>query len=399
MPIPEIGTVCYVGAGTMGCYNSLAAAVSGYQVVLYDVDARTLEQVGERHREMAAMLIGGGYCSESDIAAALYRVTVQADLGQAVARADLVSESVAENLQIKREVHQQLDELCPPGTILTTNSSALPVSAIEDVVERGDRFAALHSHLGSPLVDIVPGSRTDRVTIDALTRYVESTKGTPLVLKKEYPGYVLNAMLGPVLGTALALLIDGVASRDQIDRAWMHGLRAAMGPFGMIDLFGLNIIYDSWENRELDARTRRLQPAVLELLRPYIEQNHLGMKSGSGFYRYPAPAYQDSSFLHTVEDSPEARNALYIALIANAMLVVDAGVVESADVDRAWKVGTYLDTGPFELLSTIGDAAFRTALGHEVSAVRIDPDKARIALDWLERQGRTTERFSEEQQA
>jgi 3-hydroxyacyl-CoA dehydrogenase len=386
MTIPEISTVCYVGAGTMGCYNSLAAAVSGYHVVLYDVDEQTLQQVGERHREMASMLVGGGYCTHEDIAAALQRISLEANLARATAEADLVSESVVENLDVKRGVHRQLDVTCPSDTILTTNSSALPVSAIEDVVARGSRFAALHSHLGSPLVDIVGGPRTDPAVIDVLKRYVESTKGVPLVLNKEYPGYVLNAMLGPVLGTALALVIDNVASREDIDRSWMLNRRAPMGPFGMMDLFGINVIFDSWQQRQLDARTGRLQPKVLELLRPYVDNGELGMKTGSGFYRYPDPAYQQAGFLEPTADLPAVRDALHVALVGNALLVAEAGVAEPQDIDRAWRLGTYLDAGPFKVLEEMGQDAFRQAVAIEVAAQRMDADKARVALDWLDGQ-------------
>jgi 3-hydroxybutyryl-CoA dehydrogenase len=386
MTIPEIRTVCYVGAGTMGCYNSLAAAVSGYRVVLYDVDKETLQQVGERHREMAGLLVGGGYCTDEDIAAALQRVSLETDLERATAGADLVSESVFERLDIKRDIHQRLDQVCPPKTILTTNSSALPVSAIEDAVARGDRFAALHSHFGSPLVDIVGGPRTDPAVIDLLTRYVESTQCIPLVLKKEYPGYVLNAMLGPVLGAALALVVDRVASREQVDRAWMRNRAAPMGPFGMMDLFGLNVIFDSWHNRELDARTERLQPKVLDLLRSYIERGDLGMKTGAGFYQYPAPAYQEEGFLDAGEVSPALLDTLLVALVSNAILIAAADVAEPGQIDHAWQVGTYLDAGPFDILAELGQAGFRDALAVEVAAQRVDPDKAHLVEDWLDRQ-------------
>lgn len=386
MPIPEINTVCYIGAGTMGCYNSLAAAVSGYRVVLYDQNETALKQVGERHREMAGLLVGGGYCSEKDIKAGLKRVFTETDLARATSGADLVSESVVENLDIKREVHRRLDKICPADTILTTNSSALPVSALEDVVTRGNRFAALHSHFGSPLVDIVGGPRTDPAIIEILQHYVESTGGVPLVLKKEYPGYVLNAILGPVLGTALALVIDGVAAHEEIDRSWMLNRRASMGPFGMMDLFGINVIFDSWKNRELDAHTKRLHPHVLELLGAYVDRNELGIKTGSGFYHYPDPAYQEEGFPEMGPDLRAVREALHTALIGNAILVAHAGVAAPHDIDRAWCVGTYLDAGPFTVLQELGEDAFRRELARGVTALRMDPDKARLILEWLDQQ-------------
>ena len=125
MPIEEIKTVCFVCAGTMGCVNSLVSAISGYNTVLYDVAADNLNQVPERHQEIAAFLVGSGYCVPETVPEALKRITLSPDLGKATANADLVSESVFERLDLKRKVHQKLDELCPPRTILTTNTSGL----------------------------------------------------------------------------------------------------------------------------------------------------------------------------------------------------------------------------------------------------------------------------------
>lgn len=385
MTIEEIQTVCYVGAGTMGCYNSIAAAISGYDVVLCDVDEATLQQVPQRHAEMAAFLVGAGFCTQDAIPAALQRVSLVADLRQATAKADLVSESVFERLDIKRETHAELDKVCPPYTILTTNSSALLVSDIESAVARGDRFAALHSHLGAPLVDIVGGPRTSAGTIDILQRYVLSTGGVPLVLKKEYPGYVLNAMLGPLLGCALLLAADGVASPEDIDRAWMGGRGATMGPFGMMDLFGVNVIHDSWQYRREDTFTARLRPKILALLQPMIDKGELGMKSGRGFYQYPAPQYQQSDFLLQGVRLELVYNALLAALIGNAALVAAADVAERADIDRAWQTGTFLDTGPFAILAQLGVRKFLQILEGEVATGRFNGDRAVRAADYLRR--------------
>ncbi len=385
MTVNEISTVCYVGAGTMGCYNSMVAAVCGYKVVLYDVDDNTLQQVPERHQEMAALLVGGGYCSEEDIPAALSRVLVVDDLAVATASADLVSESVSERLDIKREVHRELDQVCPARTILTTNASALLVSDIEGAVTRGDRFAALHSHLGAPLVDIVPGPRTDTAVIELLERYVNSLSGVPLVMKKEYPGYLLNAMLGPVIGTALALVATGVASIEEVDRAWMSQRRALMGPLGMMDYFGLNIALDSWEHGQQDASQEVLRPQVLALLRPYAERGELGMKTGRGFYAYPHPAYQDPGFLDGASGLDAISTALSVALVTNALCIAAKDVAEPEVIDRAWTVGTSLDTGPFAILEQMGVAKFLQALAAEELSGRLVPAKARIAEAYLQK--------------
>jgi 3-hydroxybutyryl-CoA dehydrogenase len=385
MTIKEIQTVCFVGAGTMGCYNSIAAAISGYDVVLYDVDEATLAQVPGRHAEMAAFLVGGGYCTEDAVPTALARVSPVSDLRAATANADLVSESVFERLDIKRDTHRLLDEVCPAHTILTTNSSALLVSEIETAVKRGDRFAALHSHLGAPLVDIVGGPRTSAATIDVLRRYVLSTGGVPLILKKEYPGYVLNAMLGPLLGCALALVAEGVAAPEDVDRAWISGRGATMGPFGMMDLFGVNVIYDSWQYRKEDPSSAIPRAKILALLQPMIDNNELGMKSGRGFYQYPDPGYGKPGFAAQAGSHEPIYHALLAALIGNAVLVAAHEVAEPADIDRAWMTGTYLDAGPFAILAQMGVASFLPILAAEVAAGRFSADRAERAADYLQR--------------
>jgi 3-hydroxybutyryl-CoA dehydrogenase len=353
-------------------------------VVLYDVDKKTLLQVPQRHDEMAGLMVGGGYCTQDKVPAALQRISVVGDLRLATANADLVSESVFERLDIKRKIHAQLDTVCPPHTILTTNSSALLVSEIETAVQRGERFAALHSHLGAPLVDIVGGLRTSAATIDILQRYVISTGGDPLVLKKEYPGYVLNAMLGPLLSSALSLLVEGATVAD-VDRAWMGGSAAAMGPFGMMDYFGVNVIYDSWRNHREDPFAALLQPKILALLQPMIDKGELGIRAGRGFYEYPEPQYQQADFLAQDSNTALLYNTLQVAWISNAVLVAAHDVAEPADIDRAWKTGTYLDTGPFAKLTKLGVTEFLQLLDSEVTVGRFSRERSALAGQYLRR--------------
>ena len=320
MTIPEISRVCYVGAGTMGCYNALVAALAGYEVVLYDKLQQSVDAVPEVQQGLAAMFVGAGFCQQADIGAALSRTSVSTDLGEAVQDVELVSESVYEDLELKRKIHRELDQICAPHTILTSNSSSLPISDIEHVVQRGSLIAALHSHLGSPLVDIVPGPRTSQRTLDVLTRYVRSFRGEPLVLKKDNPGYVLNAMLGPVLGTSLALFSRGDTSVVEIDRAWMASQNAPMGPFALMDLFGLPLIRDSWLHRDRDDALQALRTPILAMLEAKLDDGKLGMKSGAGFYTYPDPQYQQAGFASAGDGLPVAR-CLQAVLVANAVIL------------------------------------------------------------------------------
>jgi 3-hydroxybutyryl-CoA dehydrogenase len=369
----------------MGCFNSLAAAVSGYQVTLYDANAAALEAIPERHREMGAMLVAGGYCTDGELAPAMDRISVVFDLDQAVAQADLVSESIFEDLALKREIHQVLDQTCPPATILTTNSSMLLVSEIEDVVVRGDRFAALHTHLGSPLVDIVPGPRTEPAVIDILRRYVISTGGEPLVLHKEHAGYVLNFLLAGAINAAFSLVLDGLASREQVDMAWMRGWKAPRGPFGLMDYFGLDVVYHQRQGASRgDVFIDGLRERVTAYLQPYVERGLLGVKTGRGFYRYPEPAFGHPDFLQTPLQIEDVYWPLAVAWLGNAIMLMAHGVADEADIDRAWRVGTALESGPSELLAQVGEQEFLQRLAAEQHSGRVTEENAIVIRNYLE---------------
>ncbi len=381
MKIPEIETVCFIGAGTMGCFNALMAAVAGYRAVIYDVSEEALSNAPQGLNGMAGYLAGEGFFPEEAIADALARITVCPDLGAATANAELVSESVSERLEIKREVHRNLDAICNAGTLITTNTSSLLVSQIEDVLVHGERFAALHSHLGSVLIDIVGGPRTSAHTIDVLERYVVSIQGMPLVLKKENPGYVLNAILGPLLTIAKVLVIERLATPEDVDRAWMLHQHAPIGPFGLMDFFGLNIIFDSWQMPK--PGRAHLQDKVLSFITPYIENNTLGVKTGEGFYSYPQPQYQQSNFLEDQADLSVIYQALVCVLIASAVVIAKDNVAEPYEIDRAWTVSMSLVKGPFGLLDEMGIDTFLASLSELVEKGLLGDELAERAESYL----------------
>jgi 3-hydroxybutyryl-CoA dehydrogenase len=296
MPIDEIKKVCFVGAGTMGCANSLVCGMAGYEAIVYDVSQAALDRVPIRQEMIATRLVEERSFDQGVIKAGMKRVRIVSDPAEAVESADLMSESVPERTELKRKVHKQFDELCPEHTIMTTNTSSLPVSEIEDVVKRGDKFAAMHFHGPMTLVDIMKGPRTSSRSIDILKRYVRSIGNVPLVLKKEKPGYLHNTMFIALLKTGGLLVADGFADKEDVDRSWMIMHQSRSGPFGMMDGVGLDVVMDVLEeeyNRTGDADTKK----IVDFLRPYLERGELGMKTGKGFYTYPDAPWMKPEFL------------------------------------------------------------------------------------------------------
>jgi enoyl-CoA hydratase / 3-hydroxyacyl-CoA dehydrogenase len=354
----------------MGCANAITAGLAGYKVIIFDISTISLDSVPLRLKEIGNFLAMQGLVLQSEVENVISKIKTTNDLVLATAHADLVSESVFENLDVKREVHKQLDRLCLPHTIITTNTSSFLVSEIDDVVsnDRGRLFAALHSHLGSVLVDIVGGPRTLLSTIDILERYVLSINALPLVLKKETRGYVLNAMLGPVLATSMLLCQSGNATVAEIDRAWMSQQVVKIGPFGLIDLFGLNVVYESSQNPRPLSDYEINKAKIMALLKPYIELDELGSKKGKGFYSYPNPDYAQPDFLSVEDDIKEYNYSLLRSALINAAVILAVNDVASPDIiDNAWKVAMTSPSGPFELLNGLGGETYLKLLNEQIS--------------------------------
>jgi len=191
-------------------------------------------------------------------------------------------------------------------------------------------------------------------------------------------------MLGSVLATSMALVIYQLSSIHAVDQAWMASRRSATGPFGMMDFFGLNVIHDSWRHKPESPETQALKASVVGFLQPYIDANRLGVKTGRGFYNYPNPQFQQENFDADSDQCERAKDSLTCILIVNAIAIVDKGIVNSDDLDRAWKVGMQLPEGPFEVLNALGSDAFlalleqQQALGFCVSA---DAERAKTYLE------------------
>lgn len=232
-----IRRIACVGAGLIGTSWAALFAANGFEVCLEDVNELALARAVDHTKTKVLFLIRNKLVPESDVEEVMDRVRVTRSLAEAVANADYVQESVFERYDVKREVFRDMDALSPEHAILATSASALLMSEIQTATTKPWRCVVAHpwnpAHL-LPLVEIVPGKATSTATVDATYRLMETIGKTPIVVKKEIPGYVANRLQAALVREALDLVDKGVASVADVDRALCAGpgIRwAIMGPF------------------------------------------------------------------------------------------------------------------------------------------------------------------------
>jgi 3-hydroxybutyryl-CoA dehydrogenase len=293
----EIKVLAIVGAGFMGSQIASRAAIFGYNVRMFDISPEALTSA----KESISLHTAGHYQQEGVQGSpedALSRITFHDTLAETVRNADLIIEVVPEKLKLKKEVFSQIDKLAPPHAIIGTNSSSIPVSKIEDAVTRKDKVVNIHFY--TPLtryyfVDIMKGSKTGDETFYKAKGWVESLECLPLVVKKECMGFVFNRIWHAVKKDALASWAGGHADFRDIDRAWRIWTGLEWGPFGAMDVVGLDVVYDIEMSYYNDSGDPKDKPP--EALKDMIDRGELGMKSGKGFYAWPNAEFLRPDFI------------------------------------------------------------------------------------------------------
>lgn len=290
----EIKNITILGTGNLGSRIGLQAAISGYKVIFYDVNEAAFIRAKEVIQKILKYLVKSGNLQQEDTTAALSRIFFTTDAAEAVHDADLISESVTEELTIKQKVWEQFGKLSPAKTIFTTNTSYLLPSQLASFSGRPEKFCAFHFHdvFTARVVDIMPHPGTDLSLIPLLENLGKKLNQVPVVVKKESHGYIFNFMLMALLGAAGRLKTKGIAEIEAIDKSWMVNFNASMGPFGILDTIGLDTAWHVVARLKDDAST-----AFAALLKTYIDQGKLGEKTGEGFYRYPNPSFRQENFL------------------------------------------------------------------------------------------------------
>jgi 3-hydroxybutyryl-CoA dehydrogenase len=300
MQIDDVRRVVIVGSGTMGQQIAFQCAAHGFDVVLYDISTAALETAKERIEGYASGLVDAGAVSDDVRDAARGRLTTTTDPAVAGAEADLISEAVPEDPKLKGRVLGEFNALCPPRTIFMTNTSTLLPSQFAKATGRPDRLIALHFHLPvwtNNLADVMPHKSTAPEVTELVQAFARRIGQVPVVLRREHNGYVFNAMYGALNREAITMAEQGVASIEDIDRAWMHVTKSPYGPFGALDAVGIDTawqITDYWARRLFFVRQMRRNA---RFLKAYVDRGELGVKTGKGFYSYPDPAFARPGFV------------------------------------------------------------------------------------------------------
>lgn len=288
MDADDIRTVLVVGAGTMGQQIALQCAAHGFAVTLLDTEQAALDRARARLDALAGHVASDPAFAHTDVVADVARISATTDPAEAAHEADLVSESVPEDPALKGRVFAELDRLCPARTIFATNTSSLVPSLFADATGRPDRLAALHFHQpvwSATIVDVMPHPGTSPETVETLVGFAGRIGQVPIRLLRESPGYVFNAMYNALNREAITLAANGVATVEDIDRAWTTVTKMPNGPFGMLDHVGIDTawhITDYWARTLGDAQLTR----NAAFLKGYLDQGRAGVKSGRGFYDY-----------------------------------------------------------------------------------------------------------------
>ena len=298
MQTEPLTTVCIVGAGYMGAQIALQCATHGYAIWLVDALAEALQQAAESHSLELERRLEKQQITAEEKEVILRRIHLTTNMEEGASKADLVIEAVPERLEVKREVFAQLDEVCPRHTILATNSSSLRISAIENATHRPDKVLNMHFYslaMHRTMVELMRGTATSDETIEKVRQFTRALGLTPLLVRKESTGFIFNRVWRAIKKECLHLVDDGVASHEDVDRAWMIFLGTSVGPFGMMDRVGLDVVRDIEMVYYRESGDESDAPP--KLLLDKIESGELGMKTGKGFYTYPDPAFEAPGWL------------------------------------------------------------------------------------------------------
>lgn len=349
----SVKNITVLGSGIMGHGIAQVSAMSGYNVVLRDIEQQFLDKAMEKIRWSLEKLVTKEKITKQESDSILGRIKTIVDLKEAVSGADLIIEAVPEIMELKKKVYSELDQVADKNTVFASNTSTLPITEIANTTSRPERFIGIH-FFNPPqlmkLVEVIPGQKTGAEILNLTVDYVKSVKKEPVICKKDVPGFIVNRLFIPMVHEACWLKQRGNLKLEEIDSAVKFNLGFPMGIFELADFTGMDVIHKA--TIELQIRDKKVifpHPDVEKL----FNEKKLGQKSGEGFYKYSDEKYERIQLDETLA---KKCNPISLAanILNNAAWLVTNKASDIAEIEKAAQLGLGLKKPIFETGKEIG---------------------------------------------
>jgi enoyl-CoA hydratase / 3-hydroxyacyl-CoA dehydrogenase len=345
--------ITVLGSGIMGHGIAQISAMSGYRVVLRDIEKQFLDKAMEKVKWSLQKLSEKNKITNAQVDEYYNNITPVIDLKEAVKDADLVIEAVPEDYNIKKNVYRDLDIVSNNNVIYASNTSTLPITELSKLTKNPSKFIGVH-FFNPPqlmkLVEVIPGSDTDPSITNEISNFVKELGKTPILCKKDVVGFIVNRVFIPLIHEAVYCQDRDNVTMQIIDSAVKYKLAFPMGIFELADYTGIDVIYKA--TQEMSSRDKKVilpHPKIKEL----YDQKQLGQKSGQGFYQYKGDKYERIDLSEEKASKYDPTAILGIAL-NNASWLISNEVCTKEDLDNALNLGMGLKTNLFELANKFG---------------------------------------------